>query len=301
MTDGAAPVPTADPVAPAAGLAPVVVETAAPVAAPAVAESAPAVVVETPAVVEAPAAETPVAEPAAPVVDEPEAKPAEEPKAPERPKTLLEKADEAAKEAADKAKKPGEESAKLDEAAKPPEGDVPPLEFEVPANLKVVPEQLAEFTDLLRSTKSGDLKESGQKLLDMHAKAIETFAKNYVQQTSDNQWKVWNELIATKDKEVLADPVIGGAGHDTAMAAIVRMRDLGVPETDRAAFTEMLNVTGVGSWPPFLRMLHRFAEIFDEPPMPAPGGKPPKDAHIQQPRGQFALLHDHPSSQMKKD
>jgi hypothetical protein len=44
-------------------------------------------------------------------------------------------------------------------------------------------------------------------------------------------------------------------------------------------------------------MMHRFAEIFDEPPMPASGGKPARDAHIQQPAGKFALLHDHPSSQ----
>ena len=92
-----------------------------------------------------------------------------------------------------------------------------------------------------------------------------------------------------------------GAGHQTAIAAIVRMRDLLVPENERAEFTEMLNVTGVGSWPPFLRMLYRSAEIFDEPPMPAPGGKPPKDAHIQSPTGKFALLHDHPTSQMKRD
>lgn len=81
------------------------------------------------------------------------------------------------------------------------------------------------------------------------------------------------------------------------MAAIVRMRDLGVPESDRAAFTEFLSATGAGSWPPFLRMLHRFAEI-----MPAPGGKPARDAHIQQqqPSGRFGSLHDHPSSLVAK-
>lgn len=251
-------------------------------------------------IAETPAVEPPVAEPVAP------AEPAKaDEKAPEHPKSLLTKYDEekAAKEAADKAAKMPDEPAKPGEEAKPAEGEKQPAEpvaeeapltFELPAQLKAAPEQLEEFGNLLRSTKTGDLKESGQKLLDMHAKSLEAYAK----EVSDHQWKVWNDMIAAKDKEVLADPIIGGAGHDTAMAAIVKMRDLLVPEGERGSFTEFLNTTGAGSWPVFLRMMHRAAEYFHEPPMPAPGGKPPRDAHLPATGGRFGLLHDHPSSQI---
>jgi hypothetical protein len=286
----AGPASPATPAAPAAGLAPVAPQ-ASPSASPAGEATAPA---------PTPEAEAPK-EPAAPgrfasLHDHPSS---------QHPKTLFEKfeAEQAAKKATDD-KKPVEEAkpdetAKPGEEAKPAEAEKPetaeaPLTFEMPTQLRAAPEQMQEFGDLVRAAKS-DPKESGQKLLDLHAKAMETYAKN----VSDNQWKVWNDLIAAKGKAVLADPVIGGAGHQTAMAAIVRMRDLGVPEGDRAAFTEFLNATGAGSWPPFLRMLHRFAEIFDETPT-APGGKPARDAHIQQPSGRFASLHDHPSSQVAK-
>jgi hypothetical protein len=83
-------------------------------------------------------------------------------------------------------------------------------------------------------------------------------------------------------------------------ATVTRMRDLFVPEHRRASFTTFMNATGAGSWPDFWHMLHTAAEYFDEPPKPAPGGKPARDAHIQQPQGKFALLHDHPSSQVAK-
>jgi hypothetical protein len=276
--------------APVAGLAPVAAEVAAPASVAAV---------EAPAVVETPAPEAAAAaEAAAPPSEAPV-----EAKAPERPKTLLEKADEekaaAAKAKEEAAKKP-EDAAKPEEPAKPAEPEPagePPLTFELPKELKAAPEQLAEFTDLIRGAKTGDLKDVGQKLLSMHTQVMEAYAKQYAQEVSDNQWKVWNELIAKKDNEILADPILGGAGHETAKAAVIRMRDLLVPEERRESFATFMNVTGAGSWPDFWHLLHRAAEIFDEPPMPPPGGKPPRDAHLPQTGARFGLLHDHPSSQ----
>jgi hypothetical protein len=271
------------------------VETAAPAAAPVVVETVAPALVETAAPAETPAA-VPVPDTAA--AAEPDKKPDEAAKPPEHPKSLLAKFDEerAAKEAADKAgKKPGEEPAKPAETTEKPAepAEDAPLAFELPANFKAAPEQLEEFGSLLKSTRSGDLKEAGQKLIGMHAKAMEAYAKD----VADHQWKVWNDMIEQKDKEILADPILGGAGHRTVAAAVARMRDLFVPEERRASFTTFMNVTGAGSWPDFWHMLHTAARYFDEPPIPAPGGRPPKDAHLSGSGGRFGLLHDHPSSQ----
>ena len=129
----------------------------------------------------------------------------------------------------------------------------------------------------------------------MHAEAMQ----HYATELAANQWQVFRDMIAAKDKEVLADPTLGGAGHNTAMAAVVRGRDLLVPEGKQKEFTDFLETTGAGSWPIFLHLLHRAAEIFDEPAPPAPNGRPPRDAHVPSASGgRFAILHDHPTSQI---
>jgi hypothetical protein len=110
----------------------------------------------------------------------------------QHPKTLLlEKfeAEQAAKKATADDKKPVEE-AKPAEAV--PNADnvneefksagpetEPALTFEMPTQLRAAPEQIQEFGDLVRAAKS-DAKASGQKLLDLHAKAMEAYGKQLV-------------------------------------------------------------------------------------------------------------------------
>jgi hypothetical protein len=181
----AGPASPATPAAPAPALAPVAPQAvASPSASPAGEATVPA---------PTPEAEAPK-EPAAPgrfasLHDHPSS---------QHPKTLFEKfeAEQAAKKATDDKKpdeaKPGEaakpgEEAKPAEAEKPAETAEAPLTFELPTTLKAAPEQMQEFGDLVRAAKS-DAKASGQKLLDLHAKAMEAHGKQLV----DHQWKVWN-------------------------------------------------------------------------------------------------------------
>ena len=101
-----------------------------------------------------------------------------------------------------------------------------------------------------------------------------------------------------KLRAYLADDEIGGPGHQTAMAAIARVRDYGVPEKDRQSFDQMLRVTGAGDHPAFLRMMHNLARWVDEPQaMEAPTDiKPPKDIGKDPNRRGRDLLYDHPRS-----
>lgn len=283
-------------------------ESAAPASSPAVA--APAAAPEPVAAPEP--APAPVVEPAAaPAVVEPAA-PAAEP-------TLLQKHDA---EAAAKAAKPAEpakpEAAKPAEAkpaepakpveAKPadapkPEGEPAPAaepaalepveyKYELPETIKLDDATRTSFHTALDAFRT-DPAAGAQGLIDLHNKTMTDYAKS----VADEQHKVWNDTRKGWQTEVMADEQLGGAGFQTTMGAIARMRDLLVPEGRRAAFDSFLQVTGAGDHPEFLRILHNAARLYDEAPMappnprPAPnGGKPPsgrlRDMYkTSQPRG----------------
>ena len=293
--------PSAAPVAATAAI-----PAAAPEAAPAPASPAPEGAA-TPAV-----AAVPAVAPAA------EAKPAES----ERAKTLLEKFDA---EQAEKAKpaekaaeakpgdkpaekveaKPGEKPAEVKEGEKPAEAEpakpeVFAYEYKLPETIKMDDAVKGEFHTALDGFRADPAK-GAQGLVDLHNKAMMQFAEETVR----NQFKVFNETKADKEKEVMADPEIGGAGHQTAMKAIARARDLTIssakPGTPRYVrehkeFNEFIEATGAGSWPAFLRLLHNAARYTDEPQaheQPLSDLRPPKGNG----RGPGSKLYDHPSSQ----
>ena len=143
---------------------------------------------------------------------------------------------------------------------------------------------MAKFTgtlDELLTPKEGETRpQVARKLLDLHAEKM----AEYAAELQRDQIKQFNDTRAEWAKQVLADERIGGAGHQTAMGAIARMRDLsisdhkaGTPayEKDAKEFDSFLRVTGAGDHPQFLKMLHRFARYFDEPAMPPSNPKPP--------------------------
>ncbi len=311
---------------------------AAPAAAPAaapppvvaqVAEAAPAPQPE-PVAAPAPAAEPVKAAEAAPApvvaADDLNAPPSERP-------TLLEKAAEAAAakdaakpdakpaEVADKAAKPDDKTAKPAEAAKaaekpgekaaaaakPAEAAAAPTpidftKFKMPDALKDTTAdnpRMVEFTGALQEALANP-QDAGQKLLDMHATAM----TEYANQTLKNQIKAFNETRNSWAKDVMGDAQIGGAGHDTAMGAIARMRDMLVstanPGTkeyaaDHKALDTFLRVTGAGDHPVFLRMLHNAARYFDEPGLPPDNPQPPPD-NGRQNGARKRILYDHPRS-----
>jgi hypothetical protein len=250
-----------------------------------------------PAPVAAPAAtQAPEAAALAPVVTEAAPTAA----APESPPTLLEKFD------ADKAKdaKPAEPAKPADPTAKPaseagasakaPDGgaadvgdDAKPVapepiayEYALPETIKMDDALKGEFHTALDAFRADPVK-GAQGLIDMHNKAMQQFAEDSLR----NQYEVFNNTRRGWQTDVMADPELGGAGYQTTMGAIARMRDMLVPEKNRESFNTFLKVTGAGDHPEFLRLLHNAARIFDEAPMPPPGARPPPNVGKAQGRG----------------
>lgn len=193
-----------------------------------------------------------------------------------------------------KVEEPKVEEKPADEPVEKPveAADLPPItyEFKLPEQLKDDGDKMSAFTGVLSESRVPP--EAGQKLLDMHATAMQSYAEK-VQQ---DQLKVWNDTRAEWRKQVLADPQLGGAGHQTSMSAIARMRDLFVGEKDMPAFDEFLRVTGAGDHPAFLKLLHSAARHFDEPGMPPSNPKPPAN-NGQGPKGRFRdVIYDNPRS-----
>jgi hypothetical protein len=296
--DADAPVPVA-----AVPPASIPAESAAP--APAVVAAAPA-----PVVVETPPAAPPVAP--APVV-------AEEPKTVVETPSLLEtvdapgevKPEEKPAEVKPAEVKPAEVKAddKPTEAppAEPPKpAELPKVEYkyEIPENLLTLPDerrtQLHETLDNFRADPS-----NVQPLIDFHLQAI----KDYAAQVGQHQHKQFNDTRAAWQKEIQADPELGGNGYETTKQAVARMRDLLVssakPGTKRyaadlKAASEFFRVTGSGDHPVMWRMLHNVARFLDEPPVPSAEIGVPKDNGRGPNVSRRDLIYNHPSSQKAK-
>ena len=233
---------------------------------------------------------------------EPAAEPAEPAKEPEAAAAAPAKEAEPAAPATEPAKpvaeaaKPDEPAAEAAKAAEPA-APAPVLEpivynFTTPEVLKgatLDAPVMAEFTKSLGEYRAAP--ELGQKLLELHANAMVDYAKH----TLSEQHRAFNQTRDGWRKDVLADEQIGGSGHQTAMGAIARMRDMLVPEADRPQFEQFLRITGAGDHPQFLKLLHRAAKYFDEPGLPPENPKPPPDIGRQNGKGSH-ILYDNPRS-----
>lgn len=250
----------------------------------------PATVPDTPAVVPdtkitAPAVEVPAA-PAAPAA--PEA-PAADPHPSDVPSLLdakiPDKPAEKPVEAKPEEAKPGDKplEAKVDEI-KPPAVEPEKIEWkvELPETLKADEPTMAKFTGALDNLFKPETRDAAVKdLVSLH----ETALKAYADETYRKQISTFNDTRSGWQKQVLADPEIGGAGHKTAMGAIARVRDAIISsarpgtqqyEQDAKDFNNFLRITGAGDNPVFLKALHRAARFIDEPSSPPMGAKPTK-------------------------
>ncbi len=153
-------------------------------------------------------------------------------------------------------------------------------EWKLPEGVKADKDALGKFTEMLGGARIAP--EVGQSLLDHHTSAMQQYAEHLGRE----QHRVFGETRAEWRKQVMADPEIGGAGHQTAMAAIARVRDAivstarpGTPqyESDMNEFNTALAITGMGDHPVLLKMLHRAARFIDEPGMGPSGIKPPPE------------------------
>jgi hypothetical protein len=176
--------------------------------------------------------------------------------------------------------------AKPAEAAPPQPAELAKIDYfkdvAIPETIKIADEQRTELTGALDLIRSGKAAEGMKTLVSLHEKALTDYAK----QVGEDQWAAFRKTNEDWKTQVMADPLLGGAGHKTAMAAIARMRDMsmsghkpGTPEYEREAkeYNDFLQVTGAGNHPAYLRQMHNFARYFDEPPMPPSDIRPPKD------------------------
>ena len=238
---------------------------AAPVAAEAAA--APAPVSETPQVTSEPAAAEPVGiketlletvskELAAETAPKPEAAPVVE----------TEKKSEA------EAAKPEGEQPKI-ETAPVEAATLAPIEYKyaVPEGFELNDERKGEMTTALDAFRADPT--NIQPLLDLAAKStIEA-----VNKVRGDQVELFNNTLEDWEKQIMADPEIGGAGYETAKRAVARARNELVPAKDMPDFEHFLRVTGAGSHPAFWRMMHRAAAYIDEPRESPDHILPPKD------------------------
>lgn len=302
MAGEAKPTDSPAPAAPAVAVAPPAPSSDSPPAAvPAAAiPEAPAPAVEAAAPEAAKPADGPAptllqkfdAEAAAKPVEAQVADPAKPPEDPSKPVDPAKPADKPAEPKPGDAKpaeaKPGEKPAEA-KPAEPAKLDPVAYEYAVPEGLQLDDARKGELHAALDAFRADPIK-GAQGLMDLHHKAGEELKAALDQ----NQRDVWNDTRKGWQTDVLADEQIGGSSHQTAMGAIARMRDMFVPEKDRASFESFLQVTGAGDHPAFLKMLHNAARFYDEPAMP-PANVKPSPTNGQQP-GRRATMYDHPRS-----
>lgn len=159
--------------------------------------------------------------------------------------------------------------------------------------------EVAAAFDLLRT----DPKAGGQALVDFHNKQMTAAVEAIQSKVTDGQWSAFRDVNKRSIADVMADPVLGGAGHQTAMAKVAYARDHlastakpGSPqyEADIAELTRDLKETGAGNRKSILRLLHNASKYIPEAAIPQPGGKPPADIGRTGRKGK--LNYTHPTS-----
>lgn len=118
-------------------------------------------------------------------------------------------------------------------------------EFKFPEDVKVNQDEIEEFTKTVGEF--GVPQEAAQKLMDMHTKAVESITK----QVAANQWEVFNNTQRDWVTQVMADPILGGSGHQTAMNMAAQARDVVFDHNAEKIqqFNEIMSLTGAGNHP----------------------------------------------------
>jgi hypothetical protein len=212
-------------------------------------------------------------------------KPAEAPKPEEKP------GDKPAEKPAEKAAeaKPAEKQVEV-KPAEPVKPEPVAYEYTVPETIKMDDALKGTFHTALDNFRADPTK-GAQGLMDLHNQAMTDYATHLAAE----QQRVFSETRKEWRKQVMADEQLGGSGYQTTMKAVARMRDMAVPEKDRASFNEFLRVTGAGDHPAFLRAMHNFARYFDEPGLPPPNPTPPP-GNGARPGARGRVLYDNPRS-----
>jgi hypothetical protein len=209
-------------------------------------------------------------------------------------------APEAKKPAADVAAKPAAEPEKKAEdkpadkpaaeakpaeakAAEPAKLEPVAYEYTVPDSVKIDDATKTELHGAMDAFR-GDPVKGFQKLMDLHTKSMEQYAKDVDKRNRE----VFMNMRRENVKAIMDDPQMGGNGFKTTEAAVARMRDMlvrpqflaprkfddGSPRPSVA--DEFFEYTGAGEHPVMWDILHNAARYLDEPTPPPPNPRPTK-------------------------
>jgi hypothetical protein len=141
-------------------------------------------------------------------------------------------------------------------------------------------ESMGKFTGVLNEARVKP--ENAQKLLDLHLSEVGEIGKKLAQ----GQWDVFNAQQNRWRDEVMADPVLGGARHHTAIREVMGVVDAYAGETaERQALLDAFRTTGIANNPHFLRFLHRASLDLTREAAPHPAPPPRSAAPTGQQRG----------------
>lgn len=285
---------------------------AAATATPAEGSHPPAVAANEPAAEAAPAAESPPAAEAAEATGserevpqslltkagKPEAesapaesdKPAEAEKPAEAP---AEKPAEAEKPAVEEPQKPAEIEAEKSTELAPIDYFAAETGVKIPETLTLDDAQRTELVGALDAFRADPAK-GAQALVDLHVKGMTAYAEEYNRQ----QWESFETMKSDWEKATLADPVIGGSGHQAAMADAAYVRDtiLARAKIDAKEWDRMCDITGLGNHPVFLKFVHAVRPFIGEPELPTMNGNPTHD-NGRAPKQGKRIQYSHPTSQ----
>lgn len=170
----------------------------------------------------------------------------------------------------------------------------------IPETLQMDDAQKGEVSAAFDAFRADPVK-GAQGLIDLHNKTM----TDYAEHLGREQHRVWNETRQGWRNEVMADPVMGGAGFQTEMGKVAQVRDAfasrakpGTPEyeTDMTSFNQFLAITGAGDHPAFLKFLHNAHRFVREAAPPPPDAKPPKDIGKAPGRKGLGSIYTHPTS-----
>lgn len=203
----------------------------------------------------------------------------------------------AADKAAEEAKKPGDE-----EKTEAEKTALEPVEYKytLPETLKMTEESRAEAHAAFDAFRADPA--NPQPLIDLHNARM----ADYAAEVERNQHAVFAETRAGWRKEIMADPDIGGANHETAKMDVAAMRDMFASsakpgteayEQDLKQFDDFLRITGAGDHPVLWKMLHRVSATFKSPSARGGNINPPADIGRSSKRGS---VYNHPTSPQSK-
>jgi hypothetical protein len=159
--------------------------------------------------------------------------------------------------------------------------------FKIPENVQLDNERIGSFTTILgefeNTTKAphAEIQNLGQKLVDFHISEVQNSVDRIQKAFAD----VWKKQTTDWLDQTRADPEIGGARHETALASAVEIiNTYGGNEQQLGELREFFNKTGVGNHPALVRLLHNISKgpLYTEgQPKPAPKAVPEAKSRTQ--------------------